>query len=133
MYICMYVCVYVCTLATAYTVWANKLTFEPGSLHMINSKRIFYFFEKIIYFWVIPRLSFFTIFFISRLWTYLLRKSICQIKATNHWKTLCIVWLCWINSDVISKFGLMCDINTFIVQNECAYDTLLMYIHSYCN
>ena len=101
MYLCMHVCMYVCTLATAYTVWANKLKFEPGSHHMINSKCIFHFFEKIIYFWVIPRLSFFTIFFISRLWTCLLRKWIRQIKATTYWKTVCIVCLYWTNYDVI--------------------------------
>ena len=46
---CHYVSVYVCTLATANTVWANKLTFEPGSLHMIMSKHIFYFFEIFIF------------------------------------------------------------------------------------
>ena len=46
---CQYVSVYVCTLATANTVWANKLKLEPGSLHMIMSKRIFYFFEIFIF------------------------------------------------------------------------------------
>ena len=40
---------YVCPLATAYTAWAIKLKFEPGSLHMISSKRIFYFFEIFIF------------------------------------------------------------------------------------
>ena len=48
-YIFMYVCICVCPLATAYTAWAIKLKFEPGSLHMISSKRIFYFFEIFIF------------------------------------------------------------------------------------
>ena len=60
--------VYVCTLATAYTVWASKQKFEPHSLHMIISKRIynikfnlflsyppFSFFHKCLYF-ILPRL-----------------------------------------------------------------------------
>ena len=47
---CQYVSVYVCTLATANTVWANKLKLEPGSLQMIMSKCIFYLFE-ILFFW----------------------------------------------------------------------------------
>ena len=46
---CQYVSVYVCTLATANTVWANKLKLEPGSLQMIMSKCIFYLFEILIF------------------------------------------------------------------------------------
>ena len=49
----MYVCMYVCTLATAYTVWASKLKFEPYSVHIIISNRIFCFFEMSICFLVI--------------------------------------------------------------------------------
>ena len=58
MYVYVYVCMYVCSLATAYTVWASKLKFEPWSLHMIISKRIFYFLEILICFWVIPLFQF---------------------------------------------------------------------------
>ena len=32
-------------MTTAYTIGANRMKFEPGSLHMIISNGVFYFFE----------------------------------------------------------------------------------------
>ena len=69
---------------------------------MIISKCIcFHFFEILIHFWVIPFFSFFSIFFIPRLWAYRWRQSMYQIKAMNYFIFMCIEWLYWPNCDVI--------------------------------
>ena len=77
----IYICMYVSVFATAYIVCASKLKFELGSLYMIISKCIFLFFEILFYFGVVPLFSFFTIFYISRVWNSRSWQPIYQIKA----------------------------------------------------
>ena len=77
----LFVLMYVSVFATAYIVCASKLKFELGSLYMIISKCIFLFFEILFYFGVVPLFSFFTIFYISRVWNSRSWQPIYQIKA----------------------------------------------------
>ena len=96
------------------------------SIEMYSSK------IKVPQFLFMSLFSFFTFFFISRLWTYRLSQTI-RLKTWTM-KTLNIVWLYWLNCDVMN-FRIWTDVwyHTFIIHKERVYNTLWMCLHLYCN
>ena len=76
----VYVYMCVCTHASAYSVWASKLKFEPVSLHMIISKLIFSFFEIFVFWGDMPLSSIFTISCIQHLCNDQSLRLVYQIK-----------------------------------------------------
>ena len=76
-----------------------------------SSQNTFLLFEKCNYCLSYAPFSLFTLFFISRLWTYQIRQPMHQIKAMNYNnnKRLCIVWMYSPNCDII-KWNQICHI-----------------------
>ena len=106
--LCMYVCVCVCLCVCLSVGGLQTSSFNIGrwnfdiDIYMwISQNGIFYFFELLLIFGVIPLFSFFTIFFISRLLVNRSWKSIHQIEAWNQWNILCIMILTLHSYDVI--------------------------------